>query len=69
MLIVCSRYWNDVFALTPAGVPEDKEGLMNMRVIARNMAWVLRGQEAARKAGIPLPETEPAVFTNFTRQG
>jgi multimeric flavodoxin WrbA len=69
MLIVCSRYWNDVFALTPADVPEDREGLMNMRVIARNMAWVLRGQDAARKAGIPLPETEPAVFTNFTRQG
>ena len=67
MLIVCARYWNDVYAQTPADVPEDKEGLMNMRVIARNMAWVLRMKEAAGKAGIPLPEEEPAVFTNFTR--
>ncbi len=67
MLIVCSRYWNDVFALTSDEVPEDKEGLCNMRVLARNMAWVLRCQEAARKAGIPLPDAEPPVFTNFTR--
>ena len=67
MLIVCSRYWNDVFALTPDEVPEDKEGLCNMRIIARNMAWVLRCQQAAREAGIELPQIESPVFTNFTR--
>ena len=67
MLIVSSRYWNDVFALTPDEVPEDKEGLCNMRIIARNMAWVLRCQKAAQEAGVPLPKSEPPVFTNFTR--
>ena len=67
MFVVSSRYWNDVFALTPDEVPEDKEGLCNMRIIARNMAYFLRCQEAARAAGVPLPKVEPPVFTNFTR--
>ena len=67
MIVVCSRYWNDVFALTPDDVPEDKEGLCNMRIIARNMAYLLRCQEAARAANVPLPRVEPSVLTNFTR--
>ncbi len=67
MFLVSSRYWNNVFALTPDQVPEDKEGLCNMRIIARNMAYLLRCQEAARKAGVPLPKVEEPVFTNFTR--
>ena len=67
MFVVSSRYWNDVFALTPEDVPEDKEGLCNMRVIGRNMAYFLRCREAAEKAGVPLPKVEEPVFTNFTR--
>ena len=68
MFVVSSRYWNNVFALEAGEVPEDGEGLMNMRVLARNMAYFLRCQEAARKAGVPLPKTEDPVFTNFTRR-
>ena len=67
MFIVSSRYWNDVFALTPDEIPEDREGLCNMRVIGRNMAYFLRCREAAEKAGVPLPKVEEPVFTNFTR--
>ena len=67
MFIVSSRYWNDVFALTADEIPEDKEGLCNMRVIGRNMAYFLRCREAAEKAGVPLPKVEEPVFTNFTR--
>ena len=67
MFIVSSRYWNDVFALTADEIPEDKEGLCNMRVIGRNMAYFLRCREAAEKAGVPLPKVEEAVMTNFTR--
>ena len=67
MYIVSSRYWNDVFALTAEEVPEDREGLCNMRIIARNMAYFLRCQQAARAAQVPLPQVEPPVFTNFTR--
>lgn len=32
-----------------------------------NMAYLLKCQEAARKAGIPLPEREEPIFTNFIR--
>ena len=67
MFIVSSRYWNDVFALKPEDVPEDKEGLCNMRIIGRNMAYFLRCREAAEKAGVTPPEVETPVFTNFTR--
>ncbi|MCR4666963.1 MAG: flavodoxin family protein [Desulfovibrio sp.] len=67
MFVVSSRYWNNVFALTPDDVPEDKEGLCNMRIIARNMAYFLRCQEAGRAAGVSLPNEESPVFTNFTR--
>lgn len=38
-----------------------------MRVLGRNMAYMLRCQEAARSAGVPMPEREEAVFTNFIR--
>ena len=37
-----------------------------MRVLGRNMA-MLRCQQAARNAGIALPEKETPVFTNFVR--
>lgn len=36
-----------------------------MRVLGRNMAYMLKCKEAAIRAGVSLPEQEPAVFTNF----
>ena len=52
---------------TPNEVRQDREGLWTMRALARNMAYFLRCKEAADKAGIPLPEQEDPVFTNFIR--
>lgn len=49
-------------------VEQDGEGLFNMRVLGRNMAYFLKCQEAARSVGIPLPEQEVPVFTNFVRE-
>ena len=65
MYIVSSRYWNDVFALTPDEVSFDAEGLCNMRVLAHNMAYFLRLVEAGKASNIPLPKVEEPVFTNF----
>jgi len=31
------------------------------------MAWLLASVEAGRKAGVPLPEKEEMIFTNFIR--
>lgn len=67
MPVVSSRYWNMVHGAVPEQVRQDAEGLYTMRVLGKNMAYLLRCQEAARNAGIRLPEQEPAVFTNFIR--
>ena len=62
-----STYWNMVHGAVPEQVEEDLEGLYTMRVLGRNMAYLLKCQEAAKKAGVALPEREPAIFTNFVR--
>ncbi len=38
-----------------------------MRTLARNMAYFLKCREAGNRAGVPLPEREPQIFTNFIR--
>ena len=68
MPIVTSHYWNMVHGSTPDDVRQDAEGLQIMRVLARNMAWMLRLIEEGKKAGVPLPKQEDAkIFTNFIR--
>ncbi len=67
MPVVSSRYWNMVHGDTPAEVEKDAEGLQIMRVLARNMAYLLRCREAAHNAGIPLPKREDSIYTNFIR--
>ena len=67
MPIISGRYWNMVHGATPDEVKQDLEGLQNMRILARNMAWFLKLKEAGEKAGIELPKKEEIVFTNFIR--
>lgn len=67
MPVVSSRYWNMVHGASADQVKQDTEGLYTMRVLGRNMAYLLRCQEAAKKAGVALPEQETPVFTNFVR--
>lgn len=67
MPIISGRYWNMVHGATAEEVLEDKEGMQNMRILARNMAWHLKCREAAEKAGVPMPKTEETIFTNFIR--
>lgn len=67
MPVISSRYWNMVHGTKPEDVHKDEEGLYNMRVLARNMAYFLKCKEAGNKAGVPLPEQEQPVFTNFIR--
>jgi len=67
MPVVSSRYWNMVHGNTPDEVRQDLEGMQIMRALGRNMAWMLLCLEAGRQAGIPLPEQEERVATNFIR--
>ena len=67
MPIVSSRYWNMVHGNTPAQVEEDKEGLQTMRMLARNMEYLLKCQQAGKAAGVELPRAEKTEITNFIR--
>lgn len=67
MPVVSANYWNMVHGAFGDQAKQDAEGMYTMRVLGRNMAYLLRCQEAARNAGVPLPEQETPIFTNFIR--
>lgn len=67
MPVVSSRYWNMVHGAAAGEVAEDQEGLYTMRVLGRNMAFMLKCIKAGRENGVALPKKEPPVFTNFVR--
>lgn len=68
MPVVSSQYWNMVHGNCPEDVKKDEEGLQIMRVLGRNMAWMLKSIEAGKAAGIEVPEVEEERRrTNFIR--
>lgn len=67
MPVVTSNYWNMVHGNKPEQVEEDKEGLQTMRVLAHNMAWILKCIDAGKKAGIEPYCGEDKIWTNFVR--
>lgn len=67
MPIISGRYWNMVHGATAEDAKQDLEGMQNMRILARNMVWHLKCQEAGKKAGVPMPKEEETIFTNFIR--
>lgn len=67
MPIISGRYWNMVHGSNPDEVQQDLEGMQNMRILAKNMAWHLKCQTAAKNTGIEPPKNEDVVFTNFIR--
>ena len=63
MPVLPSQYWNSVHGRLPGEAREDAEGLQTMRVLARNMARLL-------KAGVGpalTPEAEERQWTHFIR--
>lgn len=67
MPIITSQYWNQVHGNCPEEVLQDEEGMQTMRTLGRNMAWLLKCLQAGKAAGVPLPEQEPPLRTNFIR--
>lgn len=67
MPVISGRYWNMVHGATPEEVLTDEEGMQNMRILARNMAYFLKCKDLATKAGLELPKQEETVYTNFIR--
>ena len=67
MPIASSLYWNMVHGNTPEQVMQDEEGLQIMRVLGRNMAFLVRAIAAERdRNGLPAEEPE-RTYTNFIR--
>ena len=66
MPIASSRYWNMVHGHTPEDVMKDEEGVQIMRILGRNMAFLIRAIAAERERN-GLPEKEVVRYTNFIR--
>ena len=64
MPIVSSNYWNQVHGNTPDEVKQDLEGLQTMRILARNMAYLIK---AVKSSNVALPDSEARIKTNFIR--
>ncbi len=67
MPIVSSTYWNMVHGSNGVQAEVDVEGLQTMRMLAKNMAWLMRCIKAGKDAGINPPEIEQKIKTNFVR--
>ncbi len=66
MPIASSQYWNNIYGWDPGEGSVDDEGRQVMRVLARNMVFLMQGIVLG-KDQIGLPKTEDRVWTNFTR--
>lgn len=67
MPLVNASYWPMVHGETPEELQEDLEGMMLMRQLGYNMAWMLRCIEAGKAAGYPHPAHINRPMTNFVR--
>ena len=65
MPVVSSRYWNMVHGQTPEQVLQDEEGVQIMRILGKNMAWMLKSIQFGKEAGLKQPEKEERINTNF----
>ncbi|MBR6257996.1 MAG: flavodoxin family protein [Lachnospiraceae bacterium] len=66
MPVATSQYWNNIYGWEPGEGKVDDEGRQVMRVLARNMVFLMKSIVLG-KDQIGLPETEERVWTNFTR--
>ena len=67
MPVVSSSYWPMVHGNNVDEVKQDLEGIQVMRVLGRNMAWMLQSIKAGRDSGVVLPQPVERVHTNFIR--
>ena len=64
MPVVSSQYWNMVYGNTAEEVRQDAEGLQTMRMLGRNMAFLIKSIRLGRES-MGLPQQEEKTFTNF----
>ena len=67
MPVASSQYWNSVHGRQKGEAAKDLEGLQTMRVLARNMSFLMKSI-ALGKEKFGLPETEEHAWTHFIRE-
>lgn len=66
MPVASSQYWNSIHGREPGQANMDEEGKQTMRVLARNMTFLMKSI-ALGKAQFGLPEAEERAWTHFIR--
>ncbi|MDR0766685.1 MAG: flavodoxin family protein [Odoribacteraceae bacterium] len=66
ILTPASNYWNIIHGRLPGEVERDDEGQQTLRVLGRNMAWLMHAVQRGKQS-IPLPATEEKISTHFIR--
>ena len=64
MPIASSQSWNSIHGREKGQAEMDEEGKQTMRVLARNMTFLMKSIELGKKE-YGLPETEEHVWTHF----
>lgn len=66
MIIPTSNYWNVIYGTKPGDALQDLEGVQIMRILGKNMAWLMKIIENGKEV-IKAPESENKIFMNFIR--
>jgi multimeric flavodoxin WrbA len=66
MIIPTSNYWNVINGRLPGEVLQDEEGNQIMRILGKNMAWLIKLIENGKES-IQKPILEEKIFTNFIK--
>ena len=64
MPVASSQYWNNIHGGAPGQAEQDAEGMQTLRVLARNMSFLIKSI-ALGKEKFGLPEKEEHLWTNF----
>lgn len=66
MVMPSTNYWNVIHGARPGEVLKDEEGVQIMRILGKNMAWLMKLVENGEGA-ISAPEREQKQFMSFIR--
>lgn len=66
MVIPTSNYWNVIYGAIPGEAAKDEEGVQIMRILGKNMAWIIKLIELG-EGKIEKPEQEKKARMNFIR--
>lgn len=64
MFMASSNYWNVIHGRLPGEVLQDEEGVQIMRVLGKNMGFLIK---QLKNKTVALPEQEAKIMTNFIR--